>query len=102
MLRYTDLYCSVDESLLIHLVNAVDRIEKKLAVLEGTQADLTWISPEDFQKLAGIGPQALKYAVQSGIIHGDALTNIGTVKRHRYRYHRQKALDQYLSRSPTQ
>jgi hypothetical protein len=38
--------------------------------------------------------------MSKGVIRGDALRNIGTIKRPRYRFHRRKAVDQFLNREP--
>lgn len=85
--------------LLLKLVAQVDRIERKLAALEGSATEHEWLSPVEFCKLAGISREALKYAVQKGHIRGEAIRNIGTPKRANLRYHRAHALDQYLNRS---
>ena len=87
----------METELLLHLVNAVDRIEKKLAELDESIPEHEWLSSVEFCKLAGISKEALKYAVQKGRINGNALRNIGTPKRATLRYHRQLALDQYLN-----
>ena len=87
----------METELLLHLVNAVDRIEKKLAALDESTPEHEWLSPVEFCKLAGISKEALKYAVQKGRISGEALRNIGTPKRATLRYHRKRALDQYLN-----
>ena len=87
----------METELLLHLVNAVDRIEKKLAALDESIPEHEWLSPVEFCKLAGISKEALKYAVQKGRISGEALRNIGTPKRASLRYHRKLALSQYLN-----
>jgi hypothetical protein len=43
--------------------------------------------------------KALTYQMSKGIIHGPAIKNIGTAKRPRYRFHRTKAVDQFLNRA---
>ena len=85
--------------LLLKLIVQVDRIEKKLADLDGSTPEHEWLSPVEFCKHAGISREALKYAVQKGRIHGEAIRNIGTPKRANLRYHRKLALDQYLNTS---
>ena len=88
----------MEAELLIHLVNAVDRIEKKLEALEGSTAEAEWLKPDEFMKLAGMTKEGLRYAIQKGTIHGDAIRNVGTAKRQHLRYHRVKAMDQYLKK----
>ena len=97
MRRVTSFEMEAD--MLIHLVNAVDRIEKQLAALQETQTESEWLSPEEFCKLASItNRENLRWHVRKGHIHGDAIRNIGTTKRQNLRYHRTKALDQYLKK----
>ena len=91
----------MERELLLHLVTAVDRIEKKLATLDDSVPEHEWLSPVEFMKLAGISREALKYAIQKGKIHGEAIRNVGTAKRHSLRYHRKLALDQYLNGAST-
>ena len=87
----------METELLLHLVKAVDRIEKKLSDLEGQTPEHEWLTPVEFCQVANISREALKYAVQKGRISGEALRNIGTPKRATLRYHRKLALDQYLN-----
>lgn len=91
----------MERELLLHLVTAVDRIEKRLAALDESIPEHEWLSPVEFCKLAGISREALKYAIQKGRINGEAIRNVGTAKRHSLRYHRKLALDQYLNRVQT-
>ena len=88
----------MEADLLINLLFTVDRIEKKLECLENSTTESVWMNPEEFSKLVGTTRGALQKAVQRGRIHGDALRNIGTAKRKHLRYHRTKAVDQYLKK----
>lgn len=88
----------MEAELLIHLMNTVDRIEKKLDALEDQRSESEWLKPEEFCKLTGTTKEGLRYAVQKGTIHGEAIRNIGTAKRAHLRYHRTKAVDQYLKK----
>lgn len=80
-------------------------IEEKLARLivlhEGRAAkEEAWIDSKSFCAAVGLKDKhALHYAMAKGVISGDALRNIGTAKRPRYRFHRRLAVDQFLSRS---
>ena len=87
----------METELLLHLVKAVDRIEKRLDDLDHSIPEHEWLDPVEFCKLAGLSREALRYAVQKGKIHGPAIRNTGTAKRQHLRYHRQLALDQYLN-----
>lgn len=79
-------------------------IEEKLNALlslqeaSATEAS-TWIDSKAFCTATGIKDKAsLHYYMSKGVLGGDALRNIGTVQRPRYRFHRQKAVDQFLNR----
>ena len=88
----------MEAELLIHLMNTVDRIEKKLDALEEGRSESEWLKPEEFCKLAGTTKEGLRYAISKGVIHGDAIRNVGTAKRAHLRYHRTRAVDQYLKK----
>lgn len=85
--------------LLLHLVKAVDRIETKLAALDQTIPERQWLTSEEFCTFAGIRRPQLKYALEKGHIHGNAIQNTSRGKRPSYRFNRTLALDQYLNRS---
>ena len=89
----------MEAEILINLLNAVDRIENKLDALEGSSTEAQWLKPEEFCQLAGItSTEQLRKCVSRGRIHGDAIRNVGTAKRQHLRYHRVKAMDQYLQK----
>ena len=58
-----------------------------------------WIDSEEFCKQVGIAPKQLTYYMSKGTPSGDAVRNIGTVARPRYRFHRVMAVDQFLNRA---
>ena len=91
----------MDAELLISLLNTVDRIEKKLDALGAHQGQSEWLNKDDFCKLVGINSHGLRHALQKGKIYGDAIRNTGTAKRAYLRFHRTKAVDQYLKKLPT-
>lgn len=91
----------MEAELLISLLNTVDRIEKKIDALEGQRGESEWLKSEDFCKLVGINSHGLRHAIQKGKIYGDAIRNTGTAKRAYLRFHRTKAVDQYLKKLPT-
>lgn len=87
------------------LLNRIDTLESKLdkvlnALGHGEKPPADWVDSKEFCRLVGLADtKALVYQMSKGVISGDALRNIGTVKRPRYRFHRRKAVDQFLSRS---
>lgn len=85
------------------VLNRLDDLERKvdrlLQALTPTAPESDWVDSREFCRLVGLSdPKALVYQMSKGIIHGDALRNIGTPKRPRYRFHRRKAVDQFLNR----
>lgn len=87
------------------LLNRIDTLESKLdklmAVLGCSKPpESVWVDSREFCRLVGLkDPKALVYQMSKGVIHGPAIRNIGTAKRPRYRFHRTKAVDQFLNRS---
>lgn len=72
----------------------------RLIRLQGGSPENEWVTSTDFCRLVGLkDTKALTYQMSKGIIHGDAIRNIGTPRRPRYRFHRVKAVSQFLNRS---
>lgn len=85
------------------ILNRIDALERTIvALLEATRTapESDWLDSKEFCRLVGLrDTKALTYQMSKGIIHGTAIKNIGTAKRPRYRFHRTKAVDQFLNRS---
>jgi hypothetical protein len=85
------------------ILNRIDALERTIvALLEATRSapESDWLDSKEFCRLVGLrDTKALTYQMSKGIIHGPAIKNIGTAKRPRYRFHRTKAVDQFLNRS---
>jgi hypothetical protein len=84
------------------LLNRIDTLERKLdrllSAVEVSESD--WVDSREFCRLVNLkDTKALVYQMSKGVIHGTALKNIGTAQRPRYRFHRTKAVDQFLNRS---
>jgi hypothetical protein len=84
------------------LLNRIDTLERKLdrllSAVEVSESD--WVDSREFCRLVNLkDTKALVYQMSKGVIHGTALKNIGTVQRPRYRFHRTKAVDQFLNRA---
>lgn len=88
----------------------MDEILNRLDVIEGHLENLLrlhsptpegdWVDSEEFCRLVGLkSTKALTYQMSKGIFDKTAIRNIGTVKRPRYRFHRTKAVKQFLNRS---
>lgn len=85
------------------LLNRLDTLERKLDRLLAAQAaapEVEWVDSTEFCRLVGLRDlKALHYQMAKGILGGDAIRNIGTVQRPRYRFHRRIAVDQFFNRS---
>ena len=84
------------------VLRRLDLIQGQLEVLlqsTGATPECDWVDSREFCRLVGLkDTKALVYQMSKGIIHGDAIRNIGTAKRPRYRFHRTKAVNQFLNR----
>lgn len=85
-----------DIDVLMHLVEKVDQLHRKLDALGGGDTQ-TWLDSTEFGKLVGLNTDQLGYQIRKGRIGGDCMRNVGTVRRPRYRFHREKAADQFLN-----
>jgi hypothetical protein len=85
------------------ILNRIDALERTLVALLESQRpapESDWVDSKEFCRLVGLrDTKALVYQMSKGIIHGPAIKNIGTPKRPRYRFHRAKAVDQFMNRS---
>jgi hypothetical protein len=85
------------------ILNRIDTLERTLvALLEAIRPlpDSDWVDSKEFCRLVGLkDTKALVYEMSKGVLHGAAIKNIGTAKRPRYRFHRTKAVDQFLNRA---
>lgn len=90
----------------------MDEILNRLDVIEGQLDRLLsrltpppendWVTSTEFCRLIGLkDTKALTYQMSKGIFSGEAIRNIGTAKKPRYRFHRTKAVDQFLNRMTT-
>jgi hypothetical protein len=85
-----------DIDVLMHLVEKVDQLHRKLDALGGGDTQ-TWLDSTEFGKLVGLNSDQLGYQIRKGRISGDCMRNVGTAKRPRYRFHREKATDRFLN-----
>lgn len=85
------------------ILNRLDALERNLTTLIQSQAacpESDWVDSKEFCRLVGLkDTKALVYQMSKGVIHGQALRNIGTAQRPRYRFHRTKAVNQFLNRA---
>ena len=84
-----------------YLLQRLDTIEAKLmqvlVALDQTETD-QWITTSKACQLMSISDKHLMRLIATGVIHGPAIRNVGTVKRPRYRYHHRHLLSQWLKR----
>lgn len=86
------------------LLSRIDSLERKLdrilAAVDTSPPEGDWVDSTEFCRLVGLSDRkALTYQMSKGVLGGAAIRNIGTVARPRYRFHRRKAVDQFLNRS---
>lgn len=85
------------------ILNRLDALERTLVALiesHNPKPDSDWVDSKEFCRLVGLrDTKALVYQMSKGIIYGPAIKNIGTAKRPRYRFHRVKAVNQFLNRT---
>jgi excisionase family DNA binding protein len=63
------------------------------------QSQQLWITTAETASLLGCTDRHIRQLVAEGTISLDAVRNVGTPRRPKYRYHRHKVLDQVLKRS---
>ena len=81
------------------LSHRLDVIEGKLdAVLQmlSDREESEWLTIKEVLPLMSVTSKQLSHLIASGVIHGDAIRNLGSAKNPRYRYHRSRLLNQYL------
>ena len=83
------------------VLRRLDLIQGQLDLLLQTTSgtpECEWVDSREFCRLVGLkDTKALVYQMSKGVIHGPALRNVGTIKRPRYRFHRTKAVNQFLN-----
>lgn len=81
------------------ILTELGEIKRLLRELQSGQPESDWVDSREFCRLVGLkDTKALTYQMSKGVIRGDAIRNIGTPKRPRYRFHRTKAVNQFLNR----
>lgn len=81
-------------------LDAIEGHLERLIRLYNGAPDSEWLTSTDFCRLVGLkDTKALTYQMSKGLFTPEAVRNIGTVHRPRYRFHRRKAVDQFLNRS---
>ena len=74
------------------------KIDLLIARLDDQKQQL-WITTAQTATLLGCTDRHIRQLVAEGTIGLDAVRNVGTPRRPKYRYHRHKVLDQVLKRS---
>lgn len=84
------------------ILRLLDRIQGQLDLLlqaSSSTHECQWVDSREFCRLVGLkDTKALVYQMSKGVIHGDVIRNIGTIKKPRYRFHRIRAVNQFLNR----
>lgn len=86
----------------LHRLDVVLGHLETLLHLQTSAPESDWVDSQEFCRLVGLkDSRALNYQMSKGIFDTNAIRNIGTAKRPRYRYHRVKAVNQFLYRKLT-
>jgi len=83
-------------------VSDVKLLESKIDLLIARlddQKQPLWITTAQTATILGCTDRHIRQLVAEGTIGLDAVRNVGTPRRPKYRYHRHKVLDQVLKRS---
>lgn len=88
----------MDQVLLLAIRNLDSKLDSVLQRLDAVESS-EWVDSQDVMTMLGISERHLRQLVAEGTIHGDAIRNVGTVKRTRYKFHRKLVMNQYLSRA---
>tara|TARA_Y100000589_G_scaffold191773_1_gene181627 strand:- start:1516 stop:1788 length:273 start_codon:yes stop_codon:yes gene_type:complete len=86
---------------LLSVERRLTTLEHKLdSILDALQAREAseWIDRKAACALIGVSERSMFELISKGTLDRDAVRNVGTVKRPRYRFHRAKLLSQFLSR----
>ena len=85
------------------ILNRLDVIEghlENLLRLHSAAPESEWVDSEEFCRLVGLrSSKALTYQMSKGIFDRNAVRNIGTEQRPRYRFHRIKAVKQFMNQN---
>jgi hypothetical protein len=88
----------LDQTLLGRLDDLEVKLNRVLEHLDAQEVD-DWVDRKSISALLGISDRHLATLVEEGVIRGEAIRNVGTTRKCRYRFHRKKALDQFLARA---
>lgn len=85
----------------IQIVERLAALEAKLEALiamTGSQQEAEWIDRKAACALLGVSDRHLRDLIAAGTIYGNAVRNVGTPRKARYRFHRTLLLNQYHRR----
>jgi len=88
---------ALDQTLQLQIANLESKLDAVLAKLNVDESS-QWLDTRATCSLLGITDRHLRKLIAEGTVHGEALRNVGTVKKPRYRFHRERVMDQYLKR----
>lgn len=88
---------ALDQALLTRLDDLEVKLNRVLEHLDVQEVG-DWVDRKAACTLLGISASHLATLIEEGVIHGDAIRNVGTARKCRYRFHRKKALNQFLAR----
>jgi len=83
------------------IVSRLTSLEEKLECLielQGSKLEAEWIDRKKACALLNVSDRHLYDLIADGTIRSDAIRNVGTAKKARYRFHRTRLLNQYHHR----
>ncbi len=86
---------------LLFVERRLTTLEHKLdSILDALQAREAseWIDRKSACALIGVSERSMFDLITKGTLNREAVRNVGTVKKPRYRFHRAKLLSQYFNR----
>jgi hypothetical protein len=92
------LRAGLDYQIVERLCSLEAKLES-LIVLSGSKLEAEWIDRKSARTLLNVSDRHLYDLIADGTIGSDAIRNVGTVKKPRYRFHRTLLLNQYHRRA---
>ena len=90
-----------DTLLLSHRLDVIEtKLDAVLAAIDERETN-EWLTSTQMRAAMSISDRQLTRLIQAGVISGNAIRNVGSIKSPRYRFHKSRTLNQWLSRAST-
>ncbi len=91
------LRAGLAHQIFLRLTSLEQKLES-LIELQGNKLEAEWIDRKKACALLNVSDRHLYDLIADGTIRSDAIRNVGTAKKARYRFHRTRLLNQYHRR----